>query len=66
MKKLKKRIKVLDIRIVVNTDKRDYEIIEEIAKALNIQIGTESFPNEYVESVSGFTGDIERLKRGLI
>lgn len=63
--KLKKRIKVLDIRIVVNAGKKDYEIVEEIAKALKLQIGSEGLV-EYVEAKSGFTGDIEQLKRGYV
>jgi 3-deoxy-D-manno-octulosonate 8-phosphate phosphatase KdsC-like HAD superfamily phosphatase len=63
---LNKRIKILDIRIVVNANKKDYEIVEEIAKTLNVQIGRECLPYEYVEAQGGFIGDIEHLKRGLV
>lgn len=65
MTKLKKRIKVLDLRIIVNAGKKDYELVEQIAKALNIQIGEDGV-SESVESKSGFTGDVEYVRRGLV
>jgi len=60
-KKLGNRVRILNVRIITNASRKDYEILEEIAKALDLEI-TDIAVNESVESVSGWKGSKNQLQ----
>lgn len=59
-KKLGKRVRVLNVRIIVNSKQKDNEIVEKIAEALDLEIGTK-VDVESIEAMSGWKGSKEAL-----
>lgn len=59
-KKLGNRVRVLNIQLVTNTNRKDFELLEEIAKALNLTIEATE-PVESIRAISGWRGSLSRI-----
>lgn len=61
-KQLGEHVSVIEFQLTVNADRSAYSLTQEIAAALNLQIDAKE-PVESVRAISGWTGNIEELKK---